>query len=146
MKTDSDRKPHSRPRKLEIRHGNSASPSPSRARNTTTAGSQYRDSPGNMADQANGIAKGAQDKVQSATSGILGSLEGWGNWIAAKGKGMLDKIFPPEKRAAFLSKLQAFMLKNPKLSVSSVHVGLLCTCMHYTFTPSLTAHCSPFWE
>jgi hypothetical protein len=99
-----------------------------------------------MADQANGIAKGAQDKVQSATSGILGSLEGWGNWIAAKGKDMLDKIFPPEKRAAFLSKLQAFMLKNPKLSVSSVYVGLSRTCLHYTLTPSLTTPCSPFWE
>jgi len=124
MKTDSDRKHHSRPRKLEIRNGNSASPSPNRARRETFAGSQYRDSSGNMADQANGIAKGAQDKVQSATSGVLGSIEGWGNWIVAKGQGMLDKIFPPEKRAAFLSKLQAFMLKNPKLSVSSVHVGL----------------------
>jgi hypothetical protein len=119
MKTDSDHRPHSRPRKLEIRNSNSASPSPSRARNAKLAGSQYRDSPGNMADKANGIAKGAQDKVQGATSGILGSIEGWGNWIAAKGKDMLDKVFPPEKRAAFLSKLQAFMLKNPKLSVST---------------------------
>jgi hypothetical protein len=73
-----------------------------------------------MADQANGIAKGAQDKVQSATSGVLGSIEGWGNWVTTKGMEMLDKVFPPEKRAALLSKLQAFMLKNPKLSVSTV--------------------------
>jgi len=72
-----------------------------------------------MADKANGVAKGAQGKVQGATSGILGSIEGWGNWITAKGKAMLDKIFPPEKRSAFLAKLQAFMLKNPKLSVST---------------------------
>ena len=32
---------------------------------------------------------------------------------------MLDKVFPPEKRSALLAKLQAFMLKNPKLSVST---------------------------
>lgn len=70
-------------------------------------------------DKVNGVTKGAQDKVQGATSGILGSIEAWGNWIANWGKGMLDKIFPPEKRAAFLAKLQSFMLKNPKLSVSS---------------------------
>jgi hypothetical protein len=99
-----------------------------------------------MADQANGIAKGAQDKVQSATSGVLGSIEGWGNWVTTKGMEMLDKVFPPEKRAALLSKLQAFMLKNPKLSVSIVHVGLSRTCLRYTFGPSLTTFYSPFWE
>jgi hypothetical protein len=146
MTTDSDRKAHSRPRKLEIRNSNSASPSPTRARTATPAGSQYRDPPENMADQANGIAKGAQDKVQSATSGVLGSIEGWGNWVTTKGMEMLDKVFPPEKRAALLSKLQAFMLKNPKLSVSSVHVGLSRTCLYYTFRPSLTTLCSLSWE
>lgn len=71
-----------------------------------------------MAGTINSDATGAQEKVQSATSGILGSIEQWGNWIAAWGKGILDSVFPPEKRAAFLSKLQSFMLKNPKLSVS----------------------------
>lgn len=70
-----------------------------------------------MAEKLNGVTKGAQDKVQSTTTGLLSSIEGWGNWIAAKGKAILDSIFPPEKRNAFLAKLQAFMLKNPKLSV-----------------------------
>jgi len=78
-----------------------------------------------MAEKVNGIAKGAQDKVQGATSGILGSIEGWGNWIAAKGKSLLDSVFPPEKRASFLAKLQSFMLKNPKLSVSLFAGGIL---------------------
>lgn len=71
-----------------------------------------------MAERLNTVATGAHEKAQGATSDILGSIEGWGDWIAAWGKGMLDKIFPPEKRAAFLSKLQSFMLSNPKLSVS----------------------------
>jgi len=70
-----------------------------------------------VVDQVNGVTKGAQDKVNSTTSGLLSSIEGWGNWIAAKGKALLDSIFPPDKRNAFLAKLQAFMLKNPKLSV-----------------------------
>ncbi|KAL1590742.1 hypothetical protein WHR41_00711 [Cladosporium halotolerans] len=69
-----------------------------------------------MADQVQGATKGTQDKIQSATTGILGSIEGWGNWITAKAKAMLDRVFPPETRAAFLAKLQAFMLANPKLS------------------------------
>lgn len=81
-----------------------------------------------MADKVNGIAKGAQDKVQGATSGILGTIEGWGNWIAAKGKSLLDSVFPPEKRASFLAKLQAFMLKNPKLSVSLLCDGHCLPC------------------
>lgn len=70
-----------------------------------------------VVETVNGVSKGATDKVQSTTSGILSSIEGFGNWLAAKGKGLLDSIFPPEKRNAFLAKLQAFMLKNPKLSV-----------------------------
>lgn len=75
-----------------------------------------------MADKVGDATKGAQDKVGGLTSGLLGKLEAWGNWLAAWGKGLLDKIFPPEKRAAFLAKLQAFMLKNPKLSVSAYRV------------------------
>lgn len=75
-----------------------------------------------MADKVGDATKGAQDKVGGLTSGLLGKLEAWGNWLAAWGKGLLDNIFPPEKRAAFLAKLQAFMLKNPKLSVSTYRV------------------------
>lgn len=96
-----------------------------------------------MAEKVNGIAKGAQDKVQGATSGILGTIEGWGNWIAAKGKSLLDSVFPPEKRASFLAKLQAFMLKNPKLSVRLSCAG------HAMYTkpprPKLTSTFRPSW-
>jgi hypothetical protein len=81
-----------------------------------------------MAEKINGMAKGAQDKVEGATSGILGSIEGWGNWIAAKGKSLLDGVFPPEKRASLLSKLQSFMLKNPKLSVSCLRAECCLRC------------------
>ena len=66
---------------------------------------------------AEGVTGGLQDKVQGATSGVLGAVEGWGSWIAAKGMSIVDRIFPPEQRASLLAKLQAFMLKNPKLSV-----------------------------
>ncbi|KAF2773495.1 hypothetical protein EJ03DRAFT_100389 [Teratosphaeria nubilosa] len=61
------------------------------------------------------IAK-AGEKVQNATSGVLGWIEGTGNWIAAKGKAALDRVISPEQRASLLAKLQAFMLRNPKLS------------------------------
>ncbi|KAK5111239.1 hypothetical protein LTR62_005267 [Meristemomyces frigidus] len=62
-----------------------------------------------MADQVT-------SKVQSATTGVLGRIEGMGNWVATTAKGLLDRFFPPEQRASLLAKLQAFMLKNPKLS------------------------------
>ncbi|KAI7472041.1 hypothetical protein KC357_g5884 [Hortaea werneckii] len=82
-----------------------------------------------MADQAQQTAKGAGEKTQNApgaggvqkgvegaTSGILGKIEGWGNWIAGKGREVMDRVIPPEQRASILAKLQEFMLKNPKLS------------------------------
>ncbi|KAK3673674.1 hypothetical protein LTR78_006579 [Recurvomyces mirabilis] len=59
---------------------------------------------------------GVSDKVQSATTGILGRIEGLGNWIVMKGQAILDRLISPEQRANLLAKLQAFMLKNPKLS------------------------------
>jgi len=78
-----------------------------------------------MADQAQQTVKGAPQQaqnagggIQGATSGILSSIEGWGNWIAGKGKAVVDRIFPPEQRSKFLAAVQSFMLKNPKLSVS----------------------------
>ncbi|KAI7524984.1 hypothetical protein KC331_g17804 [Hortaea werneckii] len=83
-----------------------------------------------MADQAQQTAKGAGEKtpnapgaaggvqkgVEGATSGILGTIEGWGNWIAGKGREVMDRVITPEQRASILAKLQEFMLKNPKLS------------------------------
>ncbi|KAK4569842.1 hypothetical protein LTR86_002811 [Recurvomyces mirabilis] len=59
---------------------------------------------------------GVSDKVQSATTGILSRIEGLGNWIVMKGQAILDRLISPEQRANLLAKLQAFMLKNPKLS------------------------------
>lgn len=69
------------------------------------------------APKAPGPVGGVQDKIQGATTGILSSVEGWGGWVAAKGQSIVDRIFPPEQRASLLAKIQAFMLKNPKLSV-----------------------------
>lgn len=53
----------------------------------------------------------------SALSGIMGKIEGLGSAVALKGKAMIDSIFPPEKRNELLAKIQAFAMKNPKLSV-----------------------------
>lgn len=47
----------------------------------------------------------------------MSTIEGFGNTITMKGKALVDSIFPPDKRAALLAKIQAFALKNPKLSV-----------------------------
>ena len=65
-----------------------------------------------------GVAGNAQSYIDNATEGILASITGWGNFVAAKAKELLDRIFPPEQRNALLSKIQSFMLANPKLSVS----------------------------
>lgn len=53
-------------------------------------------------------------------SAILAKIEGVGNLVAAKGKALIDSIFPPEKRAEVLAKLQQFALRNPKLSVNTM--------------------------
>ncbi|GAB1736767.1 hypothetical protein NU219Hw_g8798t1 [Hortaea werneckii] len=71
---------------------------------------------GEKTQNAPTAAGGVQKGVEGATSGILGTIEGWGNWIAGKGREVLDRVIPPEQRASILAKLQEFMLKNPKLS------------------------------
>lgn len=87
-----------------------------------------------MADQIKGAHANVQEKASDATEGtpvngiqkkaeagtdkVLGTLDGLASKILAKGKSVIDGIFPPEKRAAFITKLQDFMLRNPKLSVS----------------------------
>lgn len=60
---------------------------------------------------------GVQEKIKTGTDSVLSAVDSWGGWVAGKGKSIIDGIFPPEKRAAFLAKLQDFMLRNPKLSV-----------------------------
>ncbi|KXT09721.1 hypothetical protein AC579_1690 [Pseudocercospora musae] len=59
---------------------------------------------------------GVQEKIKAGTDSVLSTVDTWGGWVAGKGKSVVDGIFPPEKRAAFLAKLQDFMLRNPKLS------------------------------
>lgn len=56
-------------------------------------------------------------------SGVLGKIEGIGNLVAAKGKALLDGVFPPEKRSELLAKIQQFAVRNPKLSVN-IHSSL----------------------
>ena len=57
-------------------------------------------------------ASGVQEKVNTATDSALGTVQNVGNKVAAKGQSIVDSIFPPDKRAAFLAKLQSFMLAN----------------------------------
>lgn len=57
-------------------------------------------------------------------SAILGKLEGIGSLVAAKGKALIDGVFPPEKRSELLAKLQQFALRNPKLSVTDHPITL----------------------
>jgi hypothetical protein len=73
---------------------------------------------------------GVQEKVKGATDGLLSKIDAISGWVYAKGTSIIDSIFPPEKRAAFLAKLQDFMLRNPKLSVGCLnqsHALLLLT-------------------
>lgn len=48
-------------------------------------------------------------RILSSLQGILGSLQ-------SKAQGVIDSLFPPEKRAEVLARLQAFVISNPKLS------------------------------
>lgn len=61
---------------------------------------------------------GIQKKAEAGTDRVLSTLDGLAGRIFAKGKSVIDGIFPPEKRAAFIARLQDFMVRNPKLSVS----------------------------
>lgn len=59
---------------------------------------------------------GIQNKAEAGTDKVLSTVDGLASKIFAKGKSVIDGIFPPEKRAAFIARLQDFMLRNPKLS------------------------------
>lgn len=71
-------------------------------------------------------------------SGVLGKIEGIGNLVAAKGKALLDGVFPPEKRSELLAKIQQFAVRNPKLSVN-IHSSVEAT-TPANMTPGLPAH------
>lgn len=58
--------------------------------------------------------------------GITSKIEGFGSTVAVKGKNMLDSFFPPERRAELLAKIQSFVLRNPKLSVSQLCAHICC--------------------
>jgi len=63
--------------------------------------------------------------------------KGFTDGLLAKGKNVLDAIFPPEKRAALLAKIQAFAVNNPKLSaflLSNIALTGLPLLMFITFT------------
>lgn len=60
-------------------------------------------------------------------SAILSKVDGLGASIAAKGKGLLDSFFPPEKRAELLARIKAFVLKNPKISVCTAQLPVVMT-------------------
>jgi len=49
-------------------------------------------------------------------SGILSSLQGILGSLQGRAQGIIDSLFPPEKRAEVLARLQAFVISNPKLS------------------------------
>lgn len=72
-----------------------------------------------VTDGAQEKAQGATDKMQGYTSSILSGINSLTSSITAWAQGLLDRFFPPEQRAAFLAKIQEFMLSNPKLSVSA---------------------------
>jgi hypothetical protein len=53
----------------------------------------------------------AANEVSDSTPGLL-------NRIGGKLQGIIDALFPPEKRAAWCEKLQKFAVSNPKIAVS----------------------------
>lgn len=67
-------------------------------------------------EKTSNVASGAQDKVQGYTNTVLSSIDGIFASIRSWAMSILDRFFPPEQRAAFLAKIQEFMLSNPKLS------------------------------
>ena len=83
-----------------------------------------------MADhlQVQNAVTGIQDKVEGYTSGITSYLEGYGGQVVQWATDLLDRFFPPEQRAAFLAKIQEFMLANPKVSVRTYLSSLAAGC------------------
>jgi hypothetical protein len=53
---------------------------------------------------------------------IMNGLKGLTGSLSSLGTNAMNTIFPPEKRAALLAKIQAFAANNPKLSVRPPHL------------------------
>ncbi|KAK5100140.1 hypothetical protein LTR70_003332 [Exophiala xenobiotica] len=70
-----------------------------------------------MADNVTSKAEGA---TGNATGGWLSSATGWIQGgigkVVGMGKGLLDKVLPPETRANIMSKLSQFMTQSPHLA------------------------------
>lgn len=55
--------------------------------------------------------------VNGAASGTLSTLDALSSNIGTWAQDILDRSFPPDQRQAFLAKIKAFVLANPKISV-----------------------------
>jgi len=49
-------------------------------------------------------------------SGLLDTVQALAGTLKLKGMGVIDSLFPPEKRAELWARLQTFVVNNPKLS------------------------------
>jgi hypothetical protein len=68
---------------------------------------------------------------------IYGMAKSFTGGLLAKGQAVLDSLFPPEKRAELLTKLQSFAVANPKLSaflLSNIALTGLPLLMFIVFT------------
>jgi len=64
-------------------------------------------------------------------SGIISSLSSIASSLGGQIQGVIDRLFPPEKRAEWMTRLQAFAVSNPKLA------GFLLTNIALTGLPLL---------
>lgn len=51
-------------------------------------------------------------------SAILSTVSNVAGDLKLKAQNVLDNLFPPEKRAEIFARIQAFIVQNPKVSVS----------------------------
>ena len=67
-------------------------------------------------------AHSTQERAQSAVYSIVGTAEHYGTEAVHRGRGILDHILPPEKRASLVERVQAFVSASPKLAVCALFV------------------------
>jgi hypothetical protein len=54
---------------------------------------------------------------------LLNTIQGLFGNLQNQAQKFIDRLFPPEKRAEFIGKLQSFSVANPKLSVGCYTPG-----------------------
>ena len=64
------------------------------------------------------VTQNAPETISSSTTGALSTLDALSNNIGTWAQDILDRFFPSEQRQALLAKIKAFVLANPKVSVS----------------------------